>query len=153
VSAADRNELGMPALPGGDVVAPRRCLDGTLGFRVDEIGTDRAVGSFEVTDAVRQRMGLVHGGAYAAFAEMLASEATIADVYPRGMIAVGLSNDSNFLRPVTEGRLTATATQRHSGASTRIWDVSFEDGRGRLCAVSRVTIAVRERPGDRPGPG
>lgn len=147
----DRNELGMPALPGGDVVEAGRTLDGTLGFRVDELHPDRATGSLAVTDAVRQRMGLVHGGAYAAFAEMLASEATIAEVHPNGMIAVGLNNDSSFLRPVSEGRLSATATRRHRGASTWIWDVEFTDDAGRVCALSRVTIAVRERREDRPG--
>ncbi len=147
----DRNEIGMPALPGGDVVPAERALDGTLGFHVDELQPDRATGSFPVTDVVRQRMGLIHGGAYAAFAEMLASEATIAEVYPRGMIAVGLSNDTSFLRPVSDGRVAATATLCHRGASTWIWDVEFSDDAGRVSALSRVTIAVRERREDRPG--
>jgi 1,4-dihydroxy-2-naphthoyl-CoA hydrolase len=146
-----RNEIGQPALPGGDVVPALEALDGVLGFRVDELTPERATGSFEVTNAVRQRVGLVHGGAYAALAEMLASEATVAQVFPEGMIGVGLSNDSKFLRPVSEGRIAATATRLHRGRTTWVWDVVFTDEQGRTCAVSRVTIAVRERRDDRPG--
>ena len=141
----ERNELGMLALTGGDVVPVREALDGTLGFEVHELAPERAVGSVEVTNAIRQRLGLVHGGAYAAFAEMLASEATIAEVYALGMIGVGSSNDSKFLRPVSEGVITATATRLHRGRTTWVWDVTFTDEQGRTCAVSRVTIAVRER--------
>jgi 1,4-dihydroxy-2-naphthoyl-CoA hydrolase len=147
----ERDEHGLPALPGGDVVPYREALDGTLGFEVHELTPDRAVGSVRVTNAIRQRVGLVHGGAYAAFAEMLASEATVAQVYGDGMIGVGLSNDSKFLRPVSEGVVTATATRLHRGRTTWVWDVVFADAQGRTCAASRVTIAVRERREDRPG--
>jgi 1,4-dihydroxy-2-naphthoyl-CoA hydrolase len=147
----ERNEHNLPALPGGDVVPYAEALDGTLGFEVHELTPERAVGSVRVTNAIRQRVGLVHGGAYAAFAEMLASEATVAQVFDDGMIGVGLSNDSKFLRPVSDGVLTATATRLHRGRTTWVWDVAFTDEQGRTCAVSRVTIAVRERRDDRPG--
>jgi 1,4-dihydroxy-2-naphthoyl-CoA hydrolase len=148
---SERNEAGMLALPGGDVVPLGEALDGRLGFEVHELGADRAIASVRVTNAIRQRVGLVHGGAYAALAEMLASEATVAQVYGDGMIGVGLSNDSKFLRPVSEGVITATATRLHRGRTTWIWDVAFTDEQGRTTAVSRVTIAVRERREDRPG--
>ena len=138
-------------LPGGDIVPYAATLDGTLGFEVHELAPDRAVASFRVTDAVRQRVGLVHGGAYAALAEMLASEATVAEVLGDGMIGVGLSNDSKFLRPVSDGTVTATANLLHRGRTTWVWDVTFTDDAGRTCAASRVTIAVRERRAGRPG--
>jgi 1,4-dihydroxy-2-naphthoyl-CoA hydrolase len=139
------------ALPGGDVVPYAEALDGTLGFVVDEIGPDRVAGRIPVTNAVRQRVGLVHGGAYAALAEMLASEGTVSGVLDDGMIGVGLSNDSKFLRPVSEGVVFATGVPLHRGRTTWVWDVTFADEQGRTCAVSRVTIAVRERRDDRPG--
>jgi 1,4-dihydroxy-2-naphthoyl-CoA hydrolase len=141
----------LPALPGGEIVPYAETLDGTLGFEVHELTPERALGTMHVTNAVRQRVGLVHGGAYAAFAEMLASEATVAVVFPEGKIGVGLSNDSKFLRPVSDGTITATATRLHRGRTTWVWDVTFTDEAGRTCAASRVTIAVRERRDDRPG--
>jgi 1,4-dihydroxy-2-naphthoyl-CoA hydrolase len=140
-----RNALGMPALPSGDPVPATQTLDGVLGLRITELTPGRARGGFQVTDTVRQRMGLIHGGAYAALAEMLATEATIAEVYPDGMIAVGLANHTSFLRPVSRGRVEAAAERRHRGRTTWIWDVDFSDDHGRPCATSRVTIAVRER--------
>ena len=144
-------ENGFVALPGGDVVPYAEALDGTLGFAVDEVGPERVVGRIPVTNAVRQRVGLVHGGAYAALAEMLASEGTVAGVLDDGMIGVGLGNDSKFLRPVSDGVVTATGVPIHRGRTTWVWDVTFTDEQGRTCAVSRVTIAVRPRRDDRPG--
>jgi len=125
-------------------------LEGTLadllGFKFDELGAERATGSFEVVDAVRQPLGIVHGGAYAAFAESIASTATFLAVAEDGRMAMGQANDTSFLRPVGEGTVHADAVPRHRGRTTWVWDVEFTDDAGRLCAVTRVTIAVRPRP-------
>ncbi|MDP9479305.1 MAG: PaaI family thioesterase [Actinomycetota bacterium] len=88
----------------------------------------------------------MHGGVYGALAEMLASEATVSAVYGDGLIAVGLSNRTSFLRPVFEGTVHAEAKRLHRGRSMRLWEVSLKDDDGRLCAVSRVTLAIRPRP-------
>ena len=120
-------------------------LDRALGFELTEAGEDLARGHFEVTDAVRQPMGIVHGGAYAAMAETLASATTYVHVQPES-IAVGLSNATSFMRPVTEGTVHAEGRRRHRGRTTWVWDVDFTDGEGRLCASSRVTMAIRPAP-------
>ncbi len=135
----------MPDVGADYVVAEDDCLDGVLGFEVVEIGEDRAVARFPIRDRVRQRFGLVHGGAYAALAEMLATEATVASVYPNGFAAMGISNDTSFLKPARGASITATARARHRGRTTWVWEVDHTDDEGRLCAVSRVTIAVRPR--------
>ena len=126
-------------------VDPARTLDGTLGFEVLEAGAEVARGSFPVTDRTMQPYGLVHGGAYAALAESLASRATAFAVAGEGLVAVGLSNHTSFLRPVTEGSVHGEARRRHQGRTTWLWEVDFTDDAGRLCAVSRVTMAVRPR--------
>ena len=96
---------------------------------------------------MKQIFGLVHGGAFAAFAELLASQATGLAVADEGQIAVGLANHTSFLRPVTEGLVHAEARRRHRGRTTWLWEVDFTDEGGRLCAVARVTLAVRPAPG------
>ena len=121
-------------------------LDGTLGFELIEAGEEVARGRFAVTDRVRQPMGIVHGGAYAAMAETLASAATYMQVAGDGNIAVGQSNHTSFLRPVTTGTVHAEARRRHRGRTTWLWEADFSDDEGRLCALARVTIAVRPRP-------
>ena len=69
-----------------------------LGFEVVSIGDGEAVARFPIADRVRQRFGLVHGGAYAALAEMIATEATVAHVHKDGFAAMGTSNDTSFLK-------------------------------------------------------
>ena len=121
-------------------------LDGALGFELLEVHADRALGSFEVTDSVRQPFGIVHGGAYAALAETLASATTYMQVHGDGNIAVGQSNHTSFLRPVSSGTVYAEGRCRHRGRTSWVWEVDFTDDDGRLCAMSRVTMAVRPAP-------
>ncbi len=133
-------------LPWAETPVPfERALDGTLGFEVLELSDELARGRVRVTDRVRQIWGLVHGGAYAALSEMLASEATVAAVHGQGMVAVGLSNHTSFLRPVFEGTIHAEVRRLHRGRSTWLWEGYHTDDEGRLCAVSRVTLAIRPR--------
>jgi len=128
-------------------VAPERTLDGLIGLEVLEVDEERATGRLPITDRVRQPFGLVHGGAYATAAESLASQATVRAVYEDGMIAVGLSNHTSFLRPASGATLHAEARRRHRGRTTWLWEVDFTDDEGHLCALARVTMAVRPRPG------
>jgi 1,4-dihydroxy-2-naphthoyl-CoA hydrolase len=120
-------------------------LDDTLGFELLEAGPDRVRGRFSADRRVQQPFGLVHGGAYMAFAESMASVATFQAVAGDGNIAVGQANDNHFLRPVAEGYVHAEGTPIHRGRTSWVWDIRFTDDRDRLCAISRVTIAVRPR--------
>jgi uncharacterized protein (TIGR00369 family) len=90
-------------------------------------------------------MGIVHGGVYAALAETLASQGTARGVIADGKVPLGMSNNTSFLRPVSGGSVHAEAITIHRGRTTWVWDVTMRDDEGRLCATSRVTIAVRER--------
>ena len=128
------------------MVASERTLDGTLGFELLESSEERARGRVAVSDRVRQPFGIVHGGVYAALAESITSIATYHAVADEGMIAVGSSNHTSFLRPVTEGTVHAEARRRHRGRTTWIWEVDITDDEGRLCAMSRVSLAVRPAP-------
>lgn len=126
-------------------------LDAALGLRLYELGPNGARAELEVHDRVRQRFGLVHGGAYCAIAEFLASECTNAGVRAKGQLGLGQQNATQFLRPVTQGTIRVDARPRHRGESSWLWDVEFMNAQAKLCALSRVLIAVREAPpGDVP---
>jgi 1,4-dihydroxy-2-naphthoyl-CoA hydrolase len=125
-------------------------MDSAIGFEHLEADGGRALGRFEITDNVRQPYGIVHGGAYAAAAESLASAATFMAVSGEGMLAMGQSNHTSFLRPVSEGTIHAEGTARHRGRTSWVWEVEFKDDEGRLCALSRVTMAVRPGSAERP---
>jgi 1,4-dihydroxy-2-naphthoyl-CoA hydrolase len=119
-------------------------LDGILGYEVVEMGAAHASARFEVENKHRQPFGIVHGGVYAALAEGLCSAATYMQVSAEGKIAMGSSNFTSFLRPVSEGTVTAQARAVHSGRTTWVWEVEFTNEQGKRCAVTRVTLAVRE---------
>ena len=120
-----------------------RTFDALYGLEVLEIGAEHARGRVAVRDEVRQPFGLVHGGVYASIAESLTSMATHEAVQVDGLTAQGLSNQTSFLRPILEGTVHAEARRRHRGRTTWVWEVDITDDQGRLCALVRMTIAVR----------
>jgi 1,4-dihydroxy-2-naphthoyl-CoA hydrolase len=126
-------------------VPVEEAFDATVGFVVDdaaEIG--RCTGHLAVRPAVCQPMGIVHGGVYAAIAETLASMGTALGVRAEGRVPLGMSNNTSFLRPVSQGTVHGVGVAIHRGRMSWVWDVEMRDDQGRLCATSRVTIAVRE---------
>jgi uncharacterized protein (TIGR00369 family) len=121
-------------------------MDGALGIEILDANPEVAHGLMPVSDANRQPYGIVHGGAYAALAETVVSATTALAVYEDGMIAVGQSNHTSFLRPVSSGTVHAEARRRHRGRTSWVWEVDCTDDEGRLCAIVRITMAVRPPP-------
>jgi 1,4-dihydroxy-2-naphthoyl-CoA hydrolase len=119
-------------------------LSETIGIELLEADGETARGRLAVTGGILQPYGIVHGGAYAALAETVTSAATHLHVAGEGRLAMGQSNSTTFLRPVSEGNIIARAHTRHRGRTTWVWDVEMTDDEGRLCAFATVTIAVRE---------
>lgn len=122
-------------------------FDRHYGLELLELSEEVVRARVAVRDELKQPAGLVHGGVYASMAEAMASIATGFSVLELGCTAMGLSNNTSFLRPVTAGTVHAHATRLHRGRTTWVWDVHFSDDEGRLCAVTRMTIAVRELSG------
>ena len=125
-------------------------FDGLYGLEIVSMSDDEARAQVVVRDAVKQVMGLVHGGVYAAMAEALTSMATGLVAFRDGNTAQGLSNSTSYVRPILAGTIHATARARHRGRTTWVWDVEFHDDQQRLCAISRITVAVRPNPGAQP---
>ena|SRR3712207_6596130 len=120
-----------------------RTFDALYGLQIHALSDEEVTASVAVSDAVKQPMGLVHGGVYASMAESMASIATAMAVQEDGKQAMGLSNATSFLRPILDGTVHATARRVHRGRTTWVWDVEITDDEGRRCALTRMTIAVR----------
>jgi uncharacterized protein (TIGR00369 family) len=118
-------------------------FDNHYGLVIDEATEEIVQAHVPVVEHVLQPVGLVHGGVHASIAEALASVGTNVGVVPDGNIGLGMSNNSTFLRSIREGTIHAVARCIHRGRTTWVWDVELTDDDGQLCAVSRVTIAVR----------
>jgi uncharacterized protein (TIGR00369 family) len=127
-------------------------FDRLYGLELLEFSETEVRAQVTVRDELKQPAGLVHGGVYAAIAESMTSLATGIAVVAEGNTAMGLSNSTSFLRPITEGVVHAVATRLHRGRTTWVWDVRFSDDAGRTCAVTRMTIAVRPLPAGREPP-
>lgn len=121
-------------------------LDALLGLEISELADGLVRAEMPIRNELLQPHGLVHGGVYAAIAESISSTGTYVGVGDEQALVMGLSNLTSFMRPMTEGTIHASARARHRGRTTWVWDVDLLDDAERLCAASRVTIAVR-RPG------
>ncbi len=116
-----------------------------LGIRFTEIGADYLRGTMPVDARTHQPYGLLHGGASVALAETLGSSAGGLCVGP-GQGVVGIEINANHLRGVREGLVVGTARPIHVGRSTQVWEIRIEDERGRPVCVSRLTLAVIDKP-------
>jgi 1,4-dihydroxy-2-naphthoyl-CoA hydrolase len=126
----------MDAIVGGS--------DLPCGLELVELGEQRAEGKMRARPELKQPSGAVHAGVYAAIAERLTAAATARAVGTDRATVAPMSNQTYFLHPITEGTIHAVATAKHRGRTTWVWEVEFADDQGRLCALSRMTIAVRE---------
>jgi uncharacterized protein (TIGR00369 family) len=135
------------AIPSADQInGALRGFDRLYGLQLLSCSDSEVRAQVIVREELKQPAGLVHGGVYASIAESVASLATAVAVFDRGEMAMGMSNSTSFLRPITDGIVHAHATRLHRGRTTWVWDVRFSDDDDRTCAVTRMTIAVRPRP-------
>jgi 1,4-dihydroxy-2-naphthoyl-CoA hydrolase len=116
-----------------------------LGLEWVEAGGDRAVATLDVRPDMHQPYGIVHGGVHCAVIETVASYGA-ALWYTEGQV-VGVSNQTDFLRAVREGRLTATGTPIHRGRLQQLWQVEIRDETQRM--VARGQVRLQNLPGNR----
>jgi 1,4-dihydroxy-2-naphthoyl-CoA hydrolase len=119
-------------------------FDGHYGLEIMTISDEEVTAQVAVRDELKQPAGLVHGGVFASMAEAMTSLGTWHAVRDEGRSAQGLSNQTSFLRPILDGTIHAVARRRHRGRTTWVWEVEISDDQQRLCALVRMTIAVRE---------
>ena len=123
---------------------PHSGFDHLYGLEITDWSEDEVRAQVAVEDHHKQPAGLVHGGVIASMAEAMASLATYMAVHEQGQTAQGLSNQTSFLRPILAGTIHGYGRRRHKGRTTWLWECDFTDDEGRLCAVVRMTIAVRD---------
>lgn len=124
----------------------RQAMAGTLMERLGiewlDIGTSRVVARMPV-EGNTQVYGQLHGGATAALCESVGSFGT-AVVIGLDKRVVGIDITVHHLRGVRDGHITATGVPLRVGRSVAVWDMRVEDDDGRLVAVGRLSVAIRE---------
>jgi uncharacterized protein (TIGR00369 family) len=118
-------------------------LDKTLGVIFTSIDDDKAEGFCDIDDHHLQPYGLVHGGVYCTLGETFCSTGAALSELKNGKNAVGISNQTNFLKAARKGdRLTVVATPLESQGSRHTWRAEIRDGDNNLCATSIVNLAI-----------
>ncbi len=124
----------------------RSHFDELVGTEWLDDDPDHARVRVELRDELRQPVGLLHGGVLSTLVESVCSRATALAVLDDGMAAMGQSISVSFIRPVTEGGAEVTARARHRGRTTWVWDAEVTNDQGKLCALAKMTIAIRPLP-------
>lgn len=120
-----------------------------LGIEMTEIGHDFLRGTMPVDHRTKQPLGIMHGGASCVLAETMGSIAANFCVDLSTHYCVGLDINTNHIRVAKHGIVIATAKPFHLGRSTHVWGIDITTEQGKLVSVTRLTMAVMERKGDR----
>jgi len=122
-------------------------LGENLGIEFTEIGEDFIIAKMPVDHRTVQPFRLLHGGASVALAETLGSVASQLCIEDFGKkMAVGVEINANHLRPATKGFVFGKVTPIRVGRSMHIWNIEIKDERGKLVCISRLTVAVVDKP-------
>lgn len=113
-----------------------------LGIIYTEQGEDYLMGTMPVDERTRQPLGLLHGGASAAFAETLGSMASLTLVNPETHSIVGIEINATHVRKATSGIVTGKATLVSRSRKLHVWDIRISNKEGQTTCISRLTVMV-----------
>ena len=117
---------------------------GLMGVRVTQVEPDRVVAEMTVRADLCTAGGILHGGAYMAFADTLGAVGTILNL-PSGTRTTTTDSSTKF---IAGARLDTTVTAEclavHRGRTTMVWQTSIRNAEGKLCAVVTQTQLVLE---------
>jgi 1,4-dihydroxy-2-naphthoyl-CoA hydrolase len=111
-----------------------------LGLELDEISGSRVTAHLDLGPRHHTPWGIVHGGVYTTVVESVASIGASAHVRDKGEVAVGLTNTTHFLRPLTAGRAHVEATPLSQGRTQQLWRVDITDENGKLIAHGELRV-------------
>ncbi|OBG17322.1 esterase [Mycolicibacterium celeriflavum] len=116
-------------------------FDTELGLTYLELGPDGGRAQLKIEDKLLQPYGIVHGGVYCSIVESLASVSAalwIAD--NGGGHVVGVNNNTDFLRAISAGTVTAVSAPIHRGRRQQLWQITITDDDDRLVARGQVRL-------------
>jgi len=118
-----------------------------LRFEVTEADGSRVTGSVDLGPDHHTPWGVVHGGVYCSVVESAAGIGASLAVQDRGQFAVGVNNNTDFLRSVTTGRVDVVAEPVQQGRTQQLWQVLLTREDGELVARGQVRLHNLPLPG------
>jgi 1,4-dihydroxy-2-naphthoyl-CoA hydrolase len=115
---------------------------GLMGVRIVEAAPERIVGELAVRPDLCTAGGILHGGAYMAFADTLGAIGTVVNM-PAGKRTTTTDSSTKFIGGARVGTtVTGECTALHRGRTTMVWQTAIRTAEGKLCAVVTQTQLV-----------
>lgn len=116
-------------------------FDSEIGLRYIEVTPEGGSAELEIHDKLLQPWGIMHGGVYCSIVESLASVSGHVWLSENGGgTVVGVNNNTDFLRAISSGTLTAVSTPIHRGRRQQLWLITITDGKDRVVARGQVRL-------------
>jgi uncharacterized protein (TIGR00369 family) len=120
----------------------RPLFPGYMGVEVTGITAECVTGRLIVRPELCTAGGILHGGAYMAFADTLGAVATLANLPPDTRTTT-IESKTNFLGAAEVGTtVTAECTPLHRGRTTMVWQTTIRSQGGKPCAIVLQTQLV-----------
>ncbi len=131
-----------------NLAAIQKILDplfpGLIGVRLIEVSPERVIAELEVRPDLCTAGGIMHGGAYMAFADTLGAVGTIVNL-PPGKNTTTTDSSTKFIAGAKVGTtVSGECLALHRGRTTMVWQTSVTNAEGKLCAVVTQTQLVLE---------
>lgn len=113
-----------------------------LGMRVIHATPERVEFEMEVTPALSNRNGVLHGGAIMSLADNAGGTATFLNI-PEGRSTTTVESKTNFLRPIRLGDTArAVVEPLHLGRTMQVWQTTITRGDGKVAAIVTQTQMI-----------
>jgi 1,4-dihydroxy-2-naphthoyl-CoA hydrolase len=120
-------------------------VSAAIGLVVDSASGAEVRGHVDIDERHHQGSGIVHGGVYAHVIESMATIGASAAVGDLGQSAVGVNNQTDFLRPFSRGRLDIVARPVQQGRTLQLWLVEISNAEGKMVARGQVRLFNQTR--------
>ena len=115
---------------------------GLMGVRLLELAPDRVVAEMAVRPELCTSGGILHGGAYMAFADTLGAVGTLLNLDAGKRTATTDSSTKFIAGARVDTTVTGESVALHRGRTTMVWQTSVRNAEGKLCAVVTQTQLV-----------
>ena len=126
-------------MAASDGSAPRTVSE-VIGLVIDSASSTEVLAHIDIDERHHQGSGTVHGGVYAYVIETIATIGARIAVRDSGQGAVGISNQTDFLRPFGRGRLDIVGRAVQQGRTLQLWLVEISNGEGKLVSRGQVRM-------------
>lgn len=119
-------------------------LPGLMGVRLLEVTPERVLAEMDVRPDLCTAGGVMHGGAYMAFADTLGAVGTLVNL-PAGKGTATTDSSTKFIADArVNSKVLGESVAVHRGQTTMVWQTSITNAQGKLCAVVTQTQLILE---------